>query len=78
MTTRLTAEQIQIMKDDLTTELTEFLMTIFHYTLPQALDVLYTSETFERLQDSETGLYYQSPGYVFSFLSNEIRTAVPQ
>ena len=37
--------------------------------------VLYTSETFERLQDDDTGLYYQSPGYVYSFLQNELKKA---
>ena len=44
-------------------------------TPQEALDVLYTSETFDRLQDDETGMYYQSAGYVYSFLSNEIKTA---
>ena len=37
-----------------------------------ALDVLYTSDTFTRLQDNETGFYYQSSGYVFDFLNKEI------
>jgi hypothetical protein len=61
------------MKDDITTELVEKLMSDFHYNMPDALDVLYTSETFDRLQDNETGLYYQSPGYVYSFLQGEVR-----
>jgi len=29
----------------------------------------------ERLQDDTTGLYYQSPGYVYSFLQNELNKA---
>ena len=41
----------------------------------QIIEVLYTSETFERLQEDATGLYYQSPGYVYSFLQNELKTA---
>jgi len=76
MTTKLTPGQIQIMKDDIATALIGYLMEDFHYTWQEALDVLYTSETFERLQDNETGLYYQSPGYVYSFLENEVKTAV--
>ena len=75
MRSELTPQQIQIMKDDLAVELAENLVDEFHYTPQEALDVLYTSETFDRLQDSETGLYYQSAGYVYSFLSNEIKTA---
>ena len=75
MTTRLTPEQIQLMKDELTTELVGYLLDDYHYTPEEAIDVVYTSETFERLQDDATGLYYQSPGYVYSFLENELKTA---
>ncbi len=71
----LTKEQIQLMKDDLCTELTGFLVDEYHYSPQEAIDVLYTSETFERIQDNSTGLYYQSPGYVYSFLQNELTTA---
>lgn len=74
MKSLLTPQQIQIMKDDLSIELVEMLIDEFHYSPQEALDVLYTSDTFERLQDDETGLYYQSAGYVYSFLSDEINT----
>lgn len=74
MKSSLTPQQIQIMKDDLSIELVEMLIDEFHYSPQEALDVLYTSDTFERLQDDETGLYYQSAGYVYSFLSDEINT----
>lgn len=75
MTKKLTPEQIQLMKDDVATELAGYLVDDFHYTPQQAIDVLYTSETFERLQDDATGFYYQSPGYVYSFLQNELARA---
>lgn len=71
----LTKEQKQLMKDDLCTELAGMLIDEYHYTPQEAIDVLYTSETFERLQDDSTGLYYQSSGYVYSFLQNELNTA---
>lgn len=75
MTTRLTPEQIQLLKDELTIELAGFLADDFKLSPQEAIDVLYTSETFDRLQDDATGLYYQSAGYVYSFLQNEIRNA---
>ena len=75
MTSKLTPKQIQLLKDELTTELAGFLVDDYHYSPQEAIDVLYTSETFERLQDNATGLYYQSPGYVYSFLQNELKTA---
>ena len=76
MKSSLSSQQRQIMKDDLAVELVECLINEFHYSPQEALDALYTSETFERLQDDETGMYFQSAGYVYSFLKNEIKTAV--
>lgn len=75
MTTRLTTEQISLLKDELCIELAGFLMDEFQMSPQEAIDTLYTSETFERLQDDSTGLYYQSPGYVYSFLQNELLNA---
>ena len=71
----LTPQQKQLMKDDLCVEIVGYLMDDHNYSPEEALDVLYTSETFERLQDDSTGLYYQSSGYVYSFLQNELATA---
>ncbi len=75
MTTKLTPEQKQLMKDELSVEIAGFLVDDYKYSPEEAIDVLYTSETFDRLQDDSTGLYYQSPGYVYSFLQNELNIA---
>ena len=75
MTRRLQPEQIQLLKDELTVELAGFLVDDFQLSPQEAIEMLYTSETFERLQDNNTGLYYQSAGYVYSFLQNEIKNA---
>ena len=75
MMTKLTPEQKQLLKDELSVEIAGFLVDDYKYSPEEAIDVLYTSETFDRLQDDATGLYYQSPGYVYSFLQNELKTA---
>ena len=75
MMTKLTPEQKQLLKDELSVEIAGFLVDDYKYSPEEAIDVLYTSETFDRLQDDATGLYYQSPGYVYSFLQNELNTA---
>ena len=75
MTTKLTSEQKQLLKDELSVEIAGFLVDDYKYSPDEAIDVLYTSETFDRLQDDATGLYYQSPGYVYSFLQNELKSA---
>ena len=53
--------------------MTLFLIDDYKLTIQEAPEILYTSETFERLQDNATGLYYQSAGYVYSFLQNELK-----
>ena len=75
MTTKLTPDQKQLLKVELSVEIAGFLIDDYNYSPEEAIDVLYTSETFDRLQDDSTGLYYQSPGYVYSFLQNELKTA---
>ena len=53
-------------------DLAVMLIGKYNVTLAEALDILYNSETYEKLQDSRTGLYFQSPVYVFDFLVREL------
>lgn len=62
------------MQEDLYAELVEILMEEWHYSMQEALSVLYNSDTFAIIQDTGTGLYYQSAGYVFTFLEKELKT----
>jgi hypothetical protein len=41
-------------------------------SLQQAFDAVYTSRLFEKLSDPKTGLFFQSSGYVYSFLLEEL------
>lgn len=68
---------IQFQIECLSTELVTMLMERYDWDIQQALDELYFSETFRRLNDPACGLYYESPVYVFSYLQNEIETGVP-
>ncbi|MBQ4387800.1 MAG: hypothetical protein II822_09390 [Prevotella sp.] len=43
-------------------------------TMEQALSTVLNSDTYQRLMNDATGLFYQSPRYVFSFLDNELKT----
>lgn len=62
------------MQEDLSIELVQMLMQEWHYDMPKALNVLYNSDTFEHLSNPSTGLYYQSTGYVYDYLKNELTT----
>lgn len=52
-------------------ELTRFLIRDYGYSIPEALDVVYNSRTYLQLKDTETGLYEQSPAYVYEYLTEE-------
>lgn len=57
-----------------TRDLTDKLVGDFSMTVPEALRVVYNSETYEKLINPKTGLYFQSPLYVYDFLKNEVLT----
>lgn len=44
------------------------------FTMEQALATVINSDTYQRLQRNATGLYHQSPRYVYSFLVSELKT----
>lgn len=66
--------EIQFQIECLATELTGMLMDDFGWDIRQALDELYKSQTFEKLNDPACGLYYQGAVYVYQFLKHEIET----
>lgn len=66
----------EYMKEALATELVELLIDEYEMTIPEALDILYFSDTYKKLCDRNTGLYFQSVLYVYSYLKNEISTGV--
>ena len=61
------------MKLDMTKNLALLLMeNNLEMTMEQAISVVMNSETYQRLLNDATHLYYQSPRYVFSFLEKEL------
>ena len=69
---RLNSRQIEHLQEALTVELTQMLMENWGYSMQEALTVLYNSDTFERLSDPATELYFQSAGYIYDYLQNEL------
>lgn len=45
-------------------------------TFEDAVDTLYNSDTYSKLKNANTGLFFQSPKYVYTFLDNEIKTGI--
>ena len=67
--------EIEEMKADLVIELANMLMNNdANISMEQALECVFNSETYQKLLDNKTQLYYQSAGYVMSYLQNELLT----
>lgn len=62
------------MIESMTTDLAELLSDKLRLNISDSLDILYNSDTYAKLNNPETGLYYQSPLYVFSYLESELNT----
>lgn len=71
----MTGTDFNYMKEALAADLAELLAKEFDMTITDALDALYGSETYTKLCNPNTGLYFQSTLYVYSFLKNELLTA---
>lgn len=68
-------EEKTLMKDDMVAKLAVLLTRkLSNTTMADALDMVINSKTYQRLIDDNTSLYYQSPYYVYDFLSNELTT----
>lgn len=62
----------EFLEESLTKGLIEILMDEWELSLPEALAALSGSATFARVLDEETGLYRESPAYVFEMLTEEL------
>jgi hypothetical protein len=60
--------------DSLTKNLVLKVMNDFGYSITVAMDVVYNSQLYDKILDLETGLYYQSAGYNYELLRNELLT----
>lgn len=70
----MTDSDFNYMKEPIATDLAELLAKDFGMDIAESLDTLYNSETYAKLSDPNTGLYFQSVQYVYSFLKNELNT----
>ena len=62
------------MKEAIAADVAELLTKDLDINIIKALNILYNSQTYSKLNDPDTGLYFQSSGYVYSFLKNELKT----
>lgn len=53
-------------------EIVSLLQEDYNMELLEAFDTIYNSKIYKKLIDTETGLYIQSPLYIYEFLKEEI------
>ena len=64
----------EYMKEALATELVMMLIEKEGMDMKSALNCFYNSDTYSKLSKPESGLYFQSEGYVYALLHKEITT----
>ncbi|MCL2137950.1 MAG: hypothetical protein FWH41_00285 [Treponema sp.] len=64
-------EKIRFMKDFVTTDVILAIIEDTGIAVEQAMKDFYNSEVFDRLCDTETGLYRESGGYVYELYKTE-------
>ena len=62
----------QQMVEYMVQDLVEMIVEANGMEYDQAMKILYDSATYEKLTDIETGLYRESPAYVYGLLQDEI------
>lgn len=70
----MNTNDFEYMKEAIAADLAELLSIDLGLSISEALDILYNSETYLKLSDPKTGLYFQSTLYVYSYLQQEIST----
>jgi len=63
----------EILVELITQELVWFIMTDRSLEIDKAMKVLYESDLFGKLQDTETGLYLEGSAYVYEILKDELQ-----
>lgn len=69
----VTQAEFRNMKECIVKDMIARLMDEFGFSLGDAFDAVYTSRLFTKLSNPSTGLFFQSSGYVFSFLREELK-----
>ena len=70
--------EFQNMKADIVKDMISRLMEEQGLSMQNAFDAVYSSRLFEKLNNPKTGLYFQSSGYVYSYLKDELDAISPE
>ena len=64
-------EKLNFLVECIIQDLIKYLVEDNNITVNEAMDIVYNSKTFEKLNNLETHLYYESSAYVYEMLKEE-------
>ena len=73
---KVSEQEFKYMTECITSDLIQMVMDRKQYTLPQAVEVVYSSNIYNALLRPTSSLYFQSSGYVFSLLEAEMNNSI--
>lgn len=72
-------KKVQYLIEGITKDIIAYLMEDNDMDMSVAIALFHNSETFEKLSDGSTGLYIESPAYVYEILKSEMKMGkIPQ
>lgn len=66
--------EIDYMNECTTRDVITMLVEQRQMSIADAMDLWYNSRTFDNLMNPQTGLYFQSPVYIYDTLEQELKT----
>ena len=64
--------KVKMIMEYMIEDLVEIVVEDQHLEFDEAMKLLYNSQIFEKIMDPETGLYFESPAYVYGLLQDEM------
>ena len=66
-------DETRFLIDSLVEQLTLMAVEEYGLSVPQALELVYNSQLYEKIMDLDSGLYYQSANYNDELLRHEMK-----
>ena len=68
---KLNENQFQFIINSNVEQIAFYLQEDYELSVIEALDKIYNSKIYDKLQNPQTGLYLQSPDYIYDYLKAE-------
>lgn len=69
----MSEDKVKFLIDSIVEDMAKYLVEDKGLSLIDALDTVYNSQTYDKITDLSTGLYYQSSGYNYDLLKHELK-----